>query len=205
MTVSRSNSTLCWGQSPRLSRIASISVIILFPLMCAEPEEGGYKPVNIDIVVVFPAPLCPRRAVIWPLKMFSESSSTATLDPVDPWRQKKQETNLPVDKLSKKGNEGNKTWHMRAVRLWLNRKNSTSIQCIQFRGTILWFTTNFFYVKSCNISPIPRFIRFYPYDVWEIFAQFHDSSSFTLSYLEIIFRLSDSSYFTDYTIFSAHA
>lgn len=32
-TVSRSNSTLCWGQSPRLSRIASISVMILFPSM----------------------------------------------------------------------------------------------------------------------------------------------------------------------------
>ena len=52
--------------------------------MWAEPDEGGNKPVSIDIVVVFPAPLCPRRAVIWPLKMFSESSSTATLDPVDP-------------------------------------------------------------------------------------------------------------------------
>lgn len=25
------------------------------------------KPVRIDIKVVFPAPLCPRRAVIWPL------------------------------------------------------------------------------------------------------------------------------------------
>ena len=83
-TVNRSNSTLCWGQSPKLSLIASISVIILFPSMWAEPEEGGNKPVNIDIVVVFPAPLCPRRAVIWPLKMLSESSSTATLDPVDP-------------------------------------------------------------------------------------------------------------------------
>ena len=37
--------------------MASISVIILFPLMWAEPEEGGNKPVSIDIVVVFPAPL----------------------------------------------------------------------------------------------------------------------------------------------------
>ena len=52
--------------------------------MCADPEEGGNRPVKIDIVVVFPAPLCPRRAVIWPLKMFSERSSTATFEPVDP-------------------------------------------------------------------------------------------------------------------------
>ena len=65
--------------------MASMSVMILFPLMWAEPEEGGYKPVNIDIVVVFPAPLCPSRAVIWPLKMFSDSSSTATLEPEDPF------------------------------------------------------------------------------------------------------------------------
>ena len=31
----------------------------------------------MDIVVVFPAPLRPKRAVIWPLYMFSETLSTA--------------------------------------------------------------------------------------------------------------------------------
>ena len=56
--------------------------------MWAEPEEGGNKPVSIDIVVVLPAPLCPSRAVIWPLKMFKDSSSTATLDPVEVFKVK---------------------------------------------------------------------------------------------------------------------
>ena len=87
LTDSLSKSTLCCGHSPRLSLMASMSVIILFPLMCAVPEDAGNKPVSIDIVVVFPAPLCPNRAVIWPLKIFSESSSTATLDPVELWKK----------------------------------------------------------------------------------------------------------------------
>ena len=68
--------------------MASISVMMLFPSMWAEPEEGGNKPVSIDIVVVLPAPLCPSRAVIWPLKMFKDSSSTATLDPVEVFKVK---------------------------------------------------------------------------------------------------------------------
>ena len=64
LTVSLSNSTLCWGHKPKLSRIASMSEMILKPLTSAEPSVGGNSPVNIDMVVVFPAPLCPRRAVI---------------------------------------------------------------------------------------------------------------------------------------------
>ena len=68
--------------------MASISVMMLFPSTWAEPEEGGNKPVSIDIVVVLPAPLCPSRAVIWPLKMFKDSSSTATLDPVEVFKVK---------------------------------------------------------------------------------------------------------------------
>ena len=37
------------------------------------------QPVRMDMVVVFPAPLCPSRAVICPLYMFRLRSSTATL------------------------------------------------------------------------------------------------------------------------------
>ena len=88
LTVSLSKSTLCCGQSPRLSRIASISVSMLLPSTCAEPEVGGNRPVKMDIVVVFPAPLWPSNAVIWPLYMFSVSPSTATLEPVEPWRER---------------------------------------------------------------------------------------------------------------------
>jgi hypothetical protein len=82
-TVRRSNNTLCWGQSPRLSRIPSMSVSILLLLTCADPEVGGNSPVRMDIVVVLPAPLCPRSAVICPLYMLSVNPSTATLVPVE--------------------------------------------------------------------------------------------------------------------------
>ena len=50
-----------------------------------------------------------------------------------------------------------------------------------------------------------------PYDVWEIIVRFYDFPDVTIlsllpyAILEIIFRLSDCSYFTDCTIFSAHA
>lgn len=87
LTVSRSKRTLCCGQSPKLSRIDSMSVSILFPLTCAEPEEGGKRPVRMDIVVVFPAPLWPSNAVIWPLYIWSDSPSTATLEPVEPCKE----------------------------------------------------------------------------------------------------------------------
>ena len=44
--------------------MATISVMILLWLIWAEPLVGVYSPVRIDMVVVFPAPLWPRRAVI---------------------------------------------------------------------------------------------------------------------------------------------
>ena len=64
--------------------MASISVSILFPLTWAEPEDGGKRPVRIDIVVVFPAPLWPSNAVICPLYICSDRPSTATLEPLEP-------------------------------------------------------------------------------------------------------------------------
>lgn len=86
LTVSLSNRTLCWGHSPRLSRMASISVNILLPFMWAEPDVGGKRPVRIDMVVVFPAPLWPSKAVICPLYIWSDNPSTATLEPAEPWK-----------------------------------------------------------------------------------------------------------------------
>uniref|UniRef100_A0A1X7TTD6 Uncharacterized protein n=1 Tax=Amphimedon queenslandica TaxID=400682 RepID=A0A1X7TTD6_AMPQE len=56
-TVSLSNRTLCCGQIPKLYRIKSISLTTSSPLIAALPSVGGYNPVSIDIVVVFPAPL----------------------------------------------------------------------------------------------------------------------------------------------------
>ena len=44
LTVSRSNKMLCWGQTPRLLRIWSISVRTLCPLIVADPPVGVYRP-----------------------------------------------------------------------------------------------------------------------------------------------------------------
>jgi hypothetical protein len=40
-------------------------VIILFPSIRASPDVGGRRPTSIDIVVLLPAPLCPRSESIW--------------------------------------------------------------------------------------------------------------------------------------------
>ena len=47
------------------------------PKIFAEPEVLGNDPVSILMVVVFPAPLCPRRTKIWFLNKDKESSFTA--------------------------------------------------------------------------------------------------------------------------------
>ena len=61
-----SKSMLCWGQRPRLRRTLSMLVVMLWPLMTADPELGENIPVSTDIVVVLPAPLWPSSAVISP-------------------------------------------------------------------------------------------------------------------------------------------
>ena len=48
-------------------------------------------PVRMDIVVVLPAPLCPRRAVIWPLYMAKFMPATATFfdwPSLNSWKQR---------------------------------------------------------------------------------------------------------------------
>ena len=52
------------------------------PSMIADPAVGGNKPVNIPIAVVFPAPLWPNKAVIWPEYIVRFKPSTAVLMPV---------------------------------------------------------------------------------------------------------------------------
>mmetsp|Transcript_8940 Transcript_8940/g.8835 ORF Transcript_8940/g.8835 Transcript_8940/m.8835 type:complete len:204 (-) Transcript_8940:1262-1873(-) len=81
-TVNISNRISCWGQTPRFFLIAAISVLISSPSMVADPAEGGVSPVNMEIAVVLPAPLCPKRAVICPEYMFKFKPSTATFFPV---------------------------------------------------------------------------------------------------------------------------
>jgi hypothetical protein len=39
----------------------TISETMFFPKIKASPEVGGRRPTSIDIVVLFPAPLCPSK------------------------------------------------------------------------------------------------------------------------------------------------
>src|SRR6476646_3719350 len=49
------------------------------PAMVALPEEGGRKQVRTRIVVVFPAPLGPRKPTICPFSTSKEMLSTASV------------------------------------------------------------------------------------------------------------------------------
>src|SRR5579864_4913875 len=49
------------------------------PATCAVPTVGGRKQVRTRMVVVFPAPLGPRKPTIWPFSTSNEILSTATV------------------------------------------------------------------------------------------------------------------------------
>ena len=44
-----------------LQNKVTISVKILFPKNEASPEVGAKRPTSMEIVVLFPAPLCPAK------------------------------------------------------------------------------------------------------------------------------------------------
>ena len=54
---------------------------ILSPRALAEPLVAYKSPVSIEMVVVFPAPLCPSKANICPLYIDTFEFSTATFSP----------------------------------------------------------------------------------------------------------------------------
>jgi len=54
---------------------------MLIPNTSAFPSVGSINPVNIDNVVVFPAPLCPKSANIYPLYIVRSNPFTAFLSP----------------------------------------------------------------------------------------------------------------------------
>ena len=66
LTVKSSNKVSCWGQIPNF--LLNISILwlsnTLSPSYKAFPFVASYIPVNIEINVVFPAPLCPNKANI---------------------------------------------------------------------------------------------------------------------------------------------
>jgi len=72
------HSTSNWGQIPRLALIVDMSVLMLRPLISASPPVASSIPVNMEIVVVLPAPLCPSSALTWPFTKVTDKSSTAT-------------------------------------------------------------------------------------------------------------------------------
>ena len=77
--VNWSNKISNCGHTPIVFLISSISSNISRLKTEAVPEVAGYIPVRIDIVVVFPAPLCPSKAKICPLYIVNETSLTASL------------------------------------------------------------------------------------------------------------------------------
>ena len=75
-------SQACTRNLPKLLRTPLMLSLMEQPLTRAEPDEAGNNPVSMDIRVVFPAPLCPSRTVIWPSYMFSDTPLTATFFPI---------------------------------------------------------------------------------------------------------------------------
>eukprot|EP00961_Rhodomonas_salina_P140041 1884501-Rhodomonas_salina.2 len=63
-TVRKSQRMLSCGHTPMTSRTAGISDTIDRPPTHASPPSALYSPVSSLSVVDFPAPLCPRNAVI---------------------------------------------------------------------------------------------------------------------------------------------
>ena len=66
LAVSVGQRTSNWGQTPRSFLIDCISVSTLMPSIVAAPPSWLIMPVSTEMVVVLPAPLCPRSAVICP-------------------------------------------------------------------------------------------------------------------------------------------
>lgn len=79
--VSRSKRTSCYGQTPSIILNSFIFSNIFFPKTLALPYCGSINPVSIDKVVVFPAPLWPRSANIYPLYIVKSTPFTAILFP----------------------------------------------------------------------------------------------------------------------------
>mmetsp|Transcript_25722 Transcript_25722/g.35378 ORF Transcript_25722/g.35378 Transcript_25722/m.35378 type:complete len:238 (+) Transcript_25722:266-979(+) len=63
-TVKQGNNTLYCGHTPVIWRIAGKSPAKDLPYICTLPAVASTSPVSVEIVVVFPAPLCPSKQVI---------------------------------------------------------------------------------------------------------------------------------------------
>src|SRR6266566_534808 len=82
-TVSRSIALKSWGRTPILFRISAWSDRLLtsYPRTSACPPVGFRRHSKISTVVVFPAPLGPRKANTSPFFRLKDMPLTATLSP----------------------------------------------------------------------------------------------------------------------------
>src|SRR5947199_3264924 len=82
-TVSRSIALKSWGRTPIRFRISAWSDRLLtsYPRTSACPPVGFRRHSRISTVVVFPAPLGPRKAKTSPLVRLNDMPLTATLSP----------------------------------------------------------------------------------------------------------------------------
>ena len=82
-TVSVGHNTSNCGHTPMLARARSISVSTSAPSTNARPRPPSprRRPVSTEMVVVFPAPLCPRRDVTRPRRATKRRPFTAATPP----------------------------------------------------------------------------------------------------------------------------
>lgn len=78
-TVNFSYKTSFYKHNPKVYRISSKFESISWLFTMTFPPVFSINPVRRDIVVVFPAPLCPRRQNIWFPNRVREISSTAVM------------------------------------------------------------------------------------------------------------------------------
>lgn len=79
--VKRGKRMLCWGQTPIIFQSLPVFLKTSTPITWALPFDFPSIPERQLIVVVLPAPLCPRRANIYPAYMLMFKFSTATKEP----------------------------------------------------------------------------------------------------------------------------
>ena len=79
--MSEGHSTSNWGHTPSDARARSGCFFTSTPSTNASPSKSVKAPVNNDNAVVFPAPLCPRSAVISPRRAAKDMPSSARVPP----------------------------------------------------------------------------------------------------------------------------
>src|SRR4051812_5939216 len=72
---------LCSGRYPIFLLASLFCFVISSSPIFTTPASAGIKPVTIFMVVDLPAPLGPKKPMIWPLSASKETLSKASCDP----------------------------------------------------------------------------------------------------------------------------